>query len=222
MDKESFLDAIKKLRAASRKRKFTQSFDLIISLKDFDPKKPENNIQEYLVLPHGVGKEIKICGIVDKELETEAKKYLDLVITKNDLEKYAQSPKEAKKLCKRFDFFLAQANLMPRVGQIFGKYLSSRGKMPNPKFSGILSPTSKLNEIVERLRKTVRISNNKQNVIQCRVGCEKMSDEEIAENCIAVYNFVVKRVPRGKQQIKSCLLKLTMSSPVEVKESGNS
>ena len=218
MKKEDIIKALEELRKTSKKRNFVQSVDLIISLKDMNPqKKPEDRILEYIVLPHEIGKKRKICAIVDKELEVEARKHCDLVITKSDLEKFAKNPKEARKLSKRYDFFIAQATLMPRVGQIFGKFLSSREKMPSPKFSGILTPNSKIEEIVKRIQRTVKISTKKQPTIQCSIGTEKMKDEEIAENALAVYNFILKRLPRGKQQVKNCLIKFTMSKPIELK-----
>jgi len=219
MEKEQILKALGELRKLAKKRKFVQSVDLVISLRDLNPqKRPEDKILEYVVLPHEIGKKRKICAIVDKELEVEARKHCDYVITKDDLEKFARDSKEARKIAKRYDFFIAQATLMPRIGQIFGKYLSSREKMPSPKYSGILTSSSKIDEIVKRIQKTVQISTKKQPTIQCSVGTEKMKDEEIAENVLTVYNFILKKLPKGKQQIKNCLIKLTMSKPVELKE----
>ena len=60
MNKEEILKAIKKARELSKKRKFDQTFDLIINLHKLNIKKPEENINTFVVLPQGKGKKSAI------------------------------------------------------------------------------------------------------------------------------------------------------------------
>ena len=52
---EKILKTIKELREKSKKRKFSQTFDLVVNLKEFDVKKPENKFVEDVILPNGRG-----------------------------------------------------------------------------------------------------------------------------------------------------------------------
>ncbi|MEM5794374.1 MAG: 50S ribosomal protein L1 [Candidatus Aenigmatarchaeota archaeon] len=202
--KEKILSKIKELREKSKKRNFEQSFDLIINLKEFDPKKPENKITEDIVLPHGRGKEARVVIFSDTIKDVNAE-----VLTSSDIEKIAKNKREARKLAKNTDFFLAEPKLMPLVGKYFGQFLGPRGKMPKI----IVGNVEKL---VENYKKSVRIRIKDSPVIQCIVGKENMKDEQIAENIEAVLEALKAKLPKGKQNIGEVLLKLTMSKPIKI------
>ncbi|MBU4501171.1 MAG: 50S ribosomal protein L1, partial [Nanoarchaeota archaeon] len=70
MNKKDILNAIKNAREASKKRKFSQTFDLVVNLHKLNLKKPEENVNAFVVLPQGKGKKVKVCALVDKELGT--------------------------------------------------------------------------------------------------------------------------------------------------------
>ena len=71
-DIPKLVEAIRKARESS-KRKFNQSFDLVINLKDLDMKKPEHQVDFFIQLPHGKGRKNKIAGLIGPELLDEAK-----------------------------------------------------------------------------------------------------------------------------------------------------
>ena len=68
-NKQKILEAIKLAREKSKERKFSQSFDLIINLKEFDIKK-EAKIDDFITLPHGRGKDATVCALVGQEMKT--------------------------------------------------------------------------------------------------------------------------------------------------------
>lgn len=216
METKDVISALEKLRKEAKKRNFVQSVDFSIVLKDVDLKNPENKIDEFLVLPNGIGKDVKVCALVDKELSTQAKEVCDKVILKDEFSKYAGKKKEIKKLANDYDYFIAQATVMTDVAATFGKVFGPKGKMPNPKAGCVVPPKADLKPLVERLKKTVRIQAKKQPVISTIVGKENMDNEKLAENIKTVYDFVVKKLPRGEQQIKKKYVKLTMSKPVVI------
>ena len=213
LTKDILLKSIEELRKNSPKRNFTQSIELIIKLKDIDLKKPEARITDTVELPHPPKKQIKVCVIADGELAIKAKNSgADLVIGKNDLNSLASNRKEAKKLLNNYDFFIAEAPLMPLIGKTIGPILGPRGKMPTP-----VPPNAPIDEVIKRYRRTIRIRTKDQPQIQCIIATEDTSDEEIAENIQAVISKVESKLERGFKNIAGIALKTTMGPPIEVK-----
>ncbi|GAI02259.1 unnamed protein product, partial [marine sediment metagenome] len=120
--KEQLQKSLIELRK-EKERKFNQTVDLIINLQKFDVKK--NTINLLVSVPYKI-KEKKIAGFLEsknKNVET---------VTKEEFKKYSDK-KELRKLVKKFDFFIAQASLMPKIATSFGKVLGPAGKMPSPR-----------------------------------------------------------------------------------------
>ncbi|MFH0869127.1 MAG: 50S ribosomal protein L1 [archaeon] len=214
MDKTQILDAVKKVKAdVDNKRNFSQAIDLAVNLKDIDTNKVP--LEEYVVLPHGRGRVAKICALVGAELKTQAEKLCDLTISSDDFEKWADKRK-CRKLARSYDFFIGQANIMPLVARSLGRYLGPVGKMPSPKAGHLLPPKANIEPLVKSLRNSVKIMIKKAPVIHCSVGNEKMSDEHIAENILAVVERVKSKMPMAQHNIKNIVIKKTMSSGVKV------
>lgn len=217
MEEKDVLDAIKKLKESSNKRNFTQTYDLIINLKGIDLKKTENQIDLFIPLHFSKGREGKICALVGSELIDEARKTCEVAIHQDEFDKYANDKKLAKKLGDDCDFFIAQANIMPKVATAFGKILGPKRKMPNPKAGCVVPPKANLKPLHDRLQKTVRAYAKERPLMQIAVGNEKMPDKEVTDNILNIVNNVLHRLPNEKNNIKKILLKLTMSKPVEIK-----
>jgi large subunit ribosomal protein L1 len=213
MDKQEILKAIKQARSAP-KRNFPQTFDLIINLKDLNLKKPDEQVDLYITLPNGLGKIRKVCGLVGPELVDESKAQLDKTITLLDFD--VLDKKAIKKLTEDYDFFVAQANIMPKVAAVFGRIFGPRNKMPNPKAGCVVPPKANLKPLKERLLKTVRVQAKKSLIIQAPVGIETMSDEEIATNLMHVYDAVLHALPKEQNNLRSGYIKLTMGTPIKV------
>lgn len=213
IDIKKIIEAVKEAKEKAKERKFKESVDLSISFKNLDLKKPENRISTEITLPHPINKPVKVCVIASGDLEVRAKNEgVDAVLSRTDLEKFLSDRKAAKKLAKQFDFFLAQVDLMPLVGRSLGPVLGPRGKMPKP-----IPPTADVKSLVEQYRRTVRIRMRNNPVIHVRVGTKDMEDEKIAENIKAVLEFLLEKLEKGIQNIKSIYVKTTMGPPVPVK-----
>ena len=123
----------------------------------------------------------KICAFVGPETYEEAKQVFDKVVLVDEFSQYDK--KKAKKLAREYDFFVAQANIMPQIAKTFGRYLGPLGKMPNPKFGQLFPPKgAKLSNLYERLQKMVILSAKKVPLIYVPFGVETMEDEKLAEN----------------------------------------
>lgn len=218
MDKKQFAQAVAALKEFPAK-KFKQSYELIINLRDLDLKKPEEQVELWIALPHDKGRPTKIGALVGPEM-AETAKACDVVILHDQFPRYASDKKAVKKLARDFDYFIAQANMMPDVAKTFGRVFGPRGKMPNPKAGCVVPPNANLKPLADRLRKTVKVSAKLQPSIKVLVGKEGMSEEQIVENINTIYTNVLHKLPQESANIKSVLLKLTMSPPVKITEEG--
>ncbi|MBS3120003.1 50S ribosomal protein L1 [Candidatus Woesearchaeota archaeon] len=216
MDKEKVVEAIQSLRKEGTKRNFSQSIDLIVNFRDLDLKKPEHQLDFFATLPHSTGKKAKIGVFAGPELEPEAKKVADTVVTAEEFSRYQKDKKLTKRLAVEHKFFIAQATVMPDVAKTFGRVLGPRGKMPNPKAGCVVPPKAQLQPLYNRLQLTTKVQFKNAPIIQLAVGSEAMKDEDIADNVVSIYNQLVSHLPSQQNNIKSAYLKLTMSSPVRI------
>lgn len=212
IDDKSLLAAIEEAKKNSKKRNFRQTIELIINLRDVDPKKPEERFQELIELPHKPGKERTVCVIASGDMALRAKRSgADRVIEREELERMSTDKRGLKELSKRYDFFIAEAPLMPLVGRYLGFTLGPKGKMPTP-----LPPNVDIAEQINRRRKMVMVRLRGSNVVRCAVGSEEMKNEEILENVKTVLIRVQNRLKRGIKNIDSIYIKTTMGKPVKV------
>ncbi len=220
MNQKAILESVKKLREISKKRNFSQTFDLIINLQHINIKKQDEKVDLYIPLPHGV-KKPKICALIGRELETKSKDLFSKVIFKEEFIKYGKDKKLTRKLASEFDYFVAQANLMGDIATAFGKVLGPKGKMPNPKAGCVVPPIiPDLKPIVTKLEKTAKLETKGESIVKASVGKEDMKDEDVVENILLVFNTLIHKLPQEKNNVKSVYLKLTMGQPVEVTDKG--
>lgn len=204
--KEEIKKALNELRK-TKERKFDQTVDLIVNLQKFNVKK--DVINTFIVLPHKV-KEKKIAGFL------EVKNPKVDTITQEEFKKY-KSKTELKKIVRNYDFFIAQASLMPKVATVFGKVLGPAGKMPSPQLGILVNAEGKLiDSLKDKINKSIKI-RTKESSIKLPIGKQSMKDEEIIENIIAIYNNLLKTLPRQKENIKNLAIKFTMTKPLKIK-----
>ncbi|MFH1401260.1 MAG: 50S ribosomal protein L1 [Nanoarchaeota archaeon] len=213
MDKPTIKKAMSKARESSKPRKFKQSFDLIVNLQDLNLKNPTDQVEFFANLHYDTGRKMTVCALTGPELTAEAEKTCDFVIKQPQFEEY-KDKRKAKKLAAQYDYFIAQANIMPQVATVFGRALGPRGKMPNPKAGCVVPANATLKPLVDRLASTVKISAKKLPIVQIRVGKEDQSEEEVLDNIFVIYDQLLHHLPKEKNNIKNAYLKLSMGKPV--------
>ncbi len=198
-------EAIAELRK-EEKRKFEQSIDLVVNLRGIDVKREGINV--VLSIPHKI-KTKRVCGFLN-----EKSPHVDTV-KELDFSKY-KDKKPLKNLVKNYDFFIASANLMPKVATAFGKVLGPIGKMPSPQL-GILPQENEaaIKSLLEKIDKSIKI-RMKEASIKVVVAKESMSDMEVSENIESVYKGIESALPKKKDNIKNVLIKTTMGKPIRV------
>ena len=221
MELKNLSESIKRLKDSSNKRKFKQRIDLVISLRNLNMKKPDNHVDFFASLHYPTGKKIKVCGLVGPELLKQAKEVFDEAISVDEFDKYIKDKRLTKKLGKDYDCFVAQATVMPKVAQAFGKVLGSKGKMPNPKAGCVVLPNANLKPLYDKLQKTAHLQAKTHLMVQALVGSEDSDEMHVADNIQTVYNQLVQHLPAEKHNIRSVHIKLTMGKPMKIDEKGN-
>ena len=205
-EEETILKAIEELRKSSEKKKFDQTVDLIVNLKGFDVRREAFSL--FVQVPAKV-KNRRIAGFFEKK-----SKIID-TITKDEFSQY-KDKKDIKKMIKNYDFFVANAKLMPLIATTFGRTLGPAGKMPSPQLGIIMSEEeNNINDVIKKINSTVKIKV-KEPSIKVSVGIESLKDDDLMKNILAVYHKLIDTLPRKKDNIRNVKIKFTMSKPVTV------
>jgi large subunit ribosomal protein L1 len=199
------LTAVKKALESSKKRNFVETVDISINLKDIDLSVPKNRVQDDVILPFGRGRPVKVCVIGGNEMVAKARSVADRTLTADELGKIADDKKAAKKMAAEFDYFIAEAPLMPTVGKRLGIVLAPRGKMPRP-----IAPGADPKPFIETLRKTITVRSKDRRTFHTTVGTADMTPEQIAENVDAILKRLMTKLERGQFNIGSVYVKTTM------------
>jgi len=202
--------AVKEAKEKGKPRNFTQSIDIVINLKDVSFKDPKNKMKQELVLPHGKGREVKIGVFAEGDMAIRGKKLGLQIFSKKEMGSISKDKRKARKMANTYDFFIAQADMMPLIGKALGPVLGRRNKMPV-----IVPPTAPLEPIVEKLKNSIRINTGDTPIVQAIIGNEKMDNDKIVENGMAVLN-AVKRKYEGMNVLKSVYVKTTMGPTIKV------
>lgn len=211
LSNQQLAELVKKGKEQGNERKFTESVEVILNLKDVDPKKTDLNVNEIVYLPHPMTKRASICFIGSGDMALRAKNAkVDSVVDPSQLENYAGSKKEAKKLARSYDFFLADTSLMPRVGKILGQSLGPKGKIPTP-----VPTNAPVEAMIQRMRTAIRVRARGSLGVAAKVGDRSLSEADLAENILAVVQAVQKKLPNGDRNIKAIMVKTTMGKPAK-------
>jgi large subunit ribosomal protein L1 len=190
-----------------KKRKFVQSVDVVMNLKNFDVRREALNT--FIFIPHGS----------EKKLAAFTTKRSDVIdtITEEDFVKYKEM-KDIKKLAKKYDAFIAVAPMMGKVATKFGRVFGPMNKMPSPA-AGIVpkDDDTMIKAMMEKMSTAIRIKN-KEASIKFTVGKEDMDDDKLAENISAAIKGLEKKLPKGRENVKEVLIKFTMTKPIAVVE----
>lgn len=203
--KEQLKKALQELRK-EKERKFDQTVDLIVNLQKYNIKK--NQINFFVSIPYKI-KDKRIAGFLEVKNDK-----ID-TITPDQFKKY-RDKKELKKIVKKYDFFIAQASVMPKVATTFGRVLGPAGKMPSPQMGIIVNADDKTIEpLKDKINSSIKI-RTKEASVKIAVGKQSMKDEEIIENILAIYNSLLKALTRDKENIKNIEIKFTMTKPRKI------
>lgn len=212
VERAKIVEAVKAAIEKAPSRKFAESVDITVNLKNIDMAQPKNRIDETILLPHGTGRKVGIAVLGKGDITTRAREAgADLIIGPEEIERLGGAPREARKIASMYRFFLAETSVMPQVGRFLGPRLGPRGRMPMPVPAG-----TDIRPIIERLRNSVKIRTKDKKTFHVKVGSTGMPPEQIAENIDTVLRRVESVLEQGPMNIRSVYVKTTMGPPQRV------
>ncbi len=211
MAEAGLVEGIQQALEQAKPRKFTESVEVAINLRDIDLSLPANRIEEEIVLPRGRGRDVKIAVFASGEMAVKARGSADIVIAPEEIEALAEDKARAKEVAQTHDFFVAEAPLMPVIGRRLGTVLGPRGKMPRP-----LPPGGDPVRVIQNLRNAIRIRSKDRPTFHAPVGTRDMKPADLAENVETVLKRVEAKLPRGRANIGSVYVKTSMGPAVKV------
>ena len=211
MPDRSSIEVVTELLGKAPERKFSETVEISINLKDLDLTVPKNRLEDDVPLPNGRGRAARVAVFGSPELLQKVRGVADVVVTSGELDDFAKDAKAAKKSIGAIDFLLAEAPLMPTIGKRLGVVLGPRGKMPRP-----VAPGSDPSNLIRSLQKSVRVRSRGNRTFHARVGIRSMKPEEIAQNVDALLARIVGKLERGRANVESVYVKTTMGPAVRL------
>jgi len=192
-------DAVKIVKG-SAVAKFDETIDLAVNL-GVDPRKSDQMVRGTVVLPHGMGKKVRVLVFAKGEKETEAREAgADYVGAEDLVEKISKGWLD-------FDKSVATPDVMGLVGKL-GKILGPRGLMPNPKVGTVTFEVAKA--VKEIKAGKVEFKAEKAGIIHVPIGKISFDEDKLLDNAKMVIKSIIKAKPatsKGKY-----LKKLSISS----------
>jgi large subunit ribosomal protein L10Ae len=193
INKALIADALKSMRENSKPRKFTQSVELQLALKDYDPQKDKRFVGT-VRLPNLPRPNLKICLIADEKHKTEAKEQgIDIDVTDLDtLKKFNKDKKLVKKWAKQYSLLIASDTVLKKIPVVVGPILNRIQMFPT-----MVNKNSPLILQVQDIRGSVKFQLRKVTNMGCCAGREDMTDEQLVTNLMMCLNFLVSLLKKG-------------------------
>jgi large subunit ribosomal protein L1 len=188
--------------------KFDQSVDLSFRL-GVDPKHADQMVRGAVVLPHGIGKTVRVAVFAKGEKEREAREGGADVVGAEDLVEKVQGG------WMEFDTAIATPDLMGLVGRL-GKVLGPRGLMPNPKLGTVTFDIARA--VREAKAGKVEFRVDKAGNIHVTVGKHSFSAEQLTANSMALIEAIVRAKPAASKgtYLRSLTVSTTMGPGVRL------
>jgi len=207
----SLEEAVKTLKEVTNvaKRNFDETVELIFRL-GVDPKYADQMVRGSVVLPHGLGKELKVLVITQGEKLKEAEEAgADYVGGEDLIEKIA------KEGWVDYDVVIATPDMMGKLGK-FGRILGPKGLMPNPKTGTVTMDVAKAVKNAKAGQVNFRV--DKKGNMHVGIGKASFSPDAIYENAKAFVEKINKMKPASAKgrYIQNAALSLTMSPSLKL------
>jgi len=187
--------------------KFDESVDVSLNL-GVDPRHADQIVRGTVVLPHGVGKKVRVLVLAQGEKAKEAEAAgADLVGPE-----YVQKIKDGWLDC---DVIVATPDVMGQLGQL-GRVLGPRGLMPNPKAGTVTLDVTKAVREIKAGKIEFRV--DKTGNVHAPVGKVSFKAEQLAENVHAFMETIARAKPAAAKgtYIKSATVSSTMGPGVKL------
>lgn len=203
------IEAIEFLKA-NKTAKFDETVEIAVNL-GVDARKSDQSVRGAAVLPHGLGKNVRVLAFAAGDKEAEAKEAGVDYVGGDDLAQKIQGG------WLEFDAVVATPDMMKVVGKL-GKILGTRGLMPNPKVGTV---TMDIGKAIRELKKgKVEFKIEKAGILHAALGKLSFDSVKILENAKAFMEAVNKAKPAAAkgQYIKRVTLTSTMGQGLKINQ----
>ena len=202
-------EMVQEAKEASKDRNFVESVEIIVVFKDIDVKKGFQ-INEVVQLPQ-IGSDAAVCVLAGGDMGTKAKEAnATAVVDADELGRLSTDKRAARKFINKYDFFLADTQIMPTVGKSLGQLLGPRGKMPTP-----VPFNAPIEAFLQRFKKSIRVRVRGSLSISSKIGNQSMDDASLAANAMVVLRTIEKKLPNGEKNIRDVMIKTTMGKIIK-------
>merc|ERR1712177_90332 len=207
VSKETLFDCVAEVlkhAKETKKRKFMETIDLQIGLKNYDPSK-DKQFSGTVKLRHVPRPKFSVCMFGDQQHCDEAKaKGIPFMSAE-------EQKKLVKKLAKKYDAFLASESLIKQIPRLLGPGLNKAGKFPT-----MLTHQDDMLGKVNDIKSTVKFQMKKVLCLNVAVGNVDMSEDQLVQNLNLSINFLVSLLKKNWQNVKSLTIKSTMGKPQRI------
>nr|CAD7199857.1 unnamed protein product [Timema douglasi] len=222
--------------SADKKRKFLETVEIQIGLKNYDPQKdkrfsgtvkyvpPDVDPLPYVGrrrtreryggvscsvrLKHIPRPKMQVCVLGDQQHCDEAKANNVPYMDVEALKKLNKNKKLVKKLAKKYDAFLASEALIKQIPRLLGPGLNKAGKFP-----GLLSHQEGMMAKIDEVKATIKFQMKKVLCLSVAVGHVGMVEDELVQNVHLSINFLVSLLKKHWQNVRSLHVKSSMGPP---------
>ena len=200
-------DGLRLLHQTAR-AKFDETVEIAARL-GVDPRQADQNVRGTVVLPHGMGKTVRVVAFAKGEKEKEATEAgADFVGADELIKKITEGWLE-------FDNAVATPDMMGAVGKI-GKILGPRGLMPNPKTGTVAMDIGKAIKEIKAGKLEFRV--DKAGIVHVPVGKVSFGADKLIDNARAVLAAILRAKPASAKgnYVQGVTLSTTMGPGIKL------
>ncbi|HSW57523.1 MAG TPA: 50S ribosomal protein L1 [Dehalococcoidales bacterium] len=190
--------------------KFDESVELHLRM-GVDIRNANQQVRGVALLPHGLGKTVRVAVFAQGEAERTAKEAGADFVGSDDL------IKKVEEGWTDFEIAMATPDMMGKIAKL-GKFLGRKGLMPNPKAGTVVQSSDLARSISDARKGRVEFKLDKTNLIHVVVGKKSFDDQKLVDNLTAIVSAIEKAKPAGAkgQFIKSATLATSMGHGVSL------
>lgn len=202
-------EAVKLAKEMARSR-FDETVELHLRM-GLDPRNASQQVRGVALLPHGLGKKVRVLVFAQGEAERVAASAGADFVGGDDLVKQIEAG------WLEFDTAIATPDMMSKVGKL-GKILGRRGLMPNPKAGTVVAADNLPRVIGEARKGRVEFKLDRTAIIHVPLGKVSFTEDKLLDNLTAVVEVIMKAKPSGAkgQYVKTAVLATTMGPGISL------
>ena len=190
--------------------KFDETVELHLRM-GVDPRSAAQQVRGVALLPHGLGKTVRVLVFAQGEAEKIAREAGADVVGGDDIVKKIEGG------WLEFDTTIATPDMMGKVGKL-GRILGRKGLMPNPKAGTVVAAEDLPRAIGDARKGRVEFKLDRTAIIHVPLGKVSFSGDKLVANLTALIEALVKAKPSGAkgQFIKSAFLTTAMGPGIRL------